>query len=58
MVLVLPAGHFQADLTDDGLRDDDIDAVDARQVDAADAVELSPRVDPVADRISVRRETT
>ena len=36
--LRFPARHIQADFADDGLRHADVDAVDAGEVDAADAV--------------------
>src|SRR5262245_32982119 len=44
VMLILPAGHIEADLADDGLRDAHVDAVDAREVDAGDPVQLSPQV--------------
>ena len=40
-----PAGHIEADLADDGLGDADVDAVDARQMDAADPVKFLPEVE-------------
>ena len=45
MVLVLPARHIQTDFADDGLGDADVDPIDPRQVDTADAVEFAPEVE-------------
>jgi DNA replication protein DnaC len=45
MVLVRPARHVESDFADDGLRDADIDAVDAGQIDAADALQLARQVE-------------
>ena len=42
--LGLPARHVHADFADEGLGDADIDAVDAGQVDAADAVQFPAQV--------------
>jgi hypothetical protein len=42
--LGVPARHIQADFADDGLRHADIDAVDAGQVDTADAVQFTTQV--------------
>ena len=41
----LPARHIDADFTDDGLRHPDIDAIDAREVNAADAVQFVAQVE-------------
>jgi len=43
--LVLPWSHVHADFADDGLGDDDVDAVDPREVDAADPLELAAEVE-------------
>ena len=45
MRLGLPARHVHADFADDGLGDADVDAVDAGQVDAADAVQFTAEVE-------------
>jgi hypothetical protein len=45
MRLGVPAGHIQSDFTDDRLGDADIDAIDPRQVDTGDAVELPAQVE-------------
>jgi hypothetical protein len=39
-----PAGHVEAHFADEGLGDPDIDAVDAREIDAADAGEFVPQI--------------
>jgi hypothetical protein len=44
MRLGLPPRHIHADFADDGLGDGDIDAVDASQVDAANAVQLAAQI--------------
>lgn len=44
MVLVGPAGHVEADFADECLGHADIDAVDAREVDAADPVQFPAQV--------------
>jgi hypothetical protein len=44
----LPARHIEADFADHRLRHADVDAVDSRQVNAADAMELTTQVEPAA----------
>ena len=45
VVLVLPARHLEPDFADEGLRHADVDAIDAREIDATDSVQLSPEVE-------------
>ena len=45
MVFVLPPGHVEADFADDGLRDADIDPVDPREVDSADAMQFATEIE-------------
>jgi len=45
VMLVLPAGHVESNFADDGLRDADINAVDARQIDAADPLQFAAQVE-------------
>src|SRR4029453_10335402 len=45
VVLVLPARHVEPAFADKGLRDADVDAIDAREIDATDSVQLSPQVE-------------
>jgi hypothetical protein len=42
VVFVLPVRHIQADFTHHGLCDADVDPINPRQVNPADAVELVP----------------
>jgi hypothetical protein len=45
MVLVLPARHVEADFADHGLGDANIDPIDPREVDTADAMEFTAQIE-------------